>query len=341
MNFFVTKLPAERDRLITEAANRLGYTPMVVEKDFWVCWLLGELFDLPEFKDHLTFKGGTSLSKAYNVIGRFSEDIDLAIHRSFLGFDGDQEPESGSSKKEQARRIERLKEACIEAVGHRLLPLLKDRWTGVPTAPAPDRLELSDEDPQTILFRYPRCLEEKRESKYILPYVKVEIGARSDDWPLIGHKVHSYVETEFSGLLGDFGYAVKVLAVERTFWEKATILHAEYHRPAELELPSRLSRHYYDLYCLHRSEHSESALGSLNLLERVAEHKRIFFRRAWAQYEHAKPGSIRLSPPKSRLNALEEDYRNMSEMFFESPPSFREIMNGIAELEFRINEQGS
>jgi hypothetical protein len=120
------RLPGEERRAyFQEAADRLDLSAQIIEKDFWVCWSLKRLFSLDEFRGHLTFKGGTSLSKVHHVIERFSEDVDVAIDRGFLGFGGDMEPERGGSGKEQQRRVDGLKAACQSTIADRLAPQLQ------------------------------------------------------------------------------------------------------------------------------------------------------------------------------------------------------------------------
>ena len=119
------RLPSDERRLYFEQASaQRNLSAQILEKDFWVCCVLRRLFSLSEFKDHLTFKGGTSLSKVYKVIERFSEDVDVAIERKFLGYGGENEPEEGDSGKERDRRIEQLTEACQKAIANRLRPQL-------------------------------------------------------------------------------------------------------------------------------------------------------------------------------------------------------------------------
>lgn len=337
MDLFLQKTPLEQKIFVEEVAARTGKSPVVIEKDYWVCWMLRQLFSISEISSHLTFKGGTSLSKVYRVIGRFSEDIDLAIHREFLGFGGEKEPEAAPSNKKRDRRVDELQEACTVTVQSRLLPKLKERFTAALVL-SPDMIELASNDPRTILFRYPRSLG--TEEGYIRPYVKVEIGARSDDWPLEQRQVISYLEEELEAFLAPEACEVNVLAAERTFWEKATILHAEYHRPLDKIMPDRLSRHYYDLYCLARHKLGERAVGKVELLERVAVHKRVFFRSGWANYHSAKPGTLRLMPASARIKELQSDYNEMREMFFDEPPPFTEVLEVIARLEERINKGG-
>ena len=146
----------QRVELFESAALKTGMDAVILEKDFWVCWTLKELFRLPTIGEHLIFKGGTSLSKVFKIIERFSEDIDVSIDRTFLGFGGANEPEAGASNKEKQRRIEALKAACQQKIAGELLPALEaaikskvgrdDKWS----------LRSDDEDPdkQTLLFDY-------------------------------------------------------------------------------------------------------------------------------------------------------------------------------------------
>ena len=119
---------AERNQLFQETASRRGVRIEIIEKDFWVCWTLKNLFDLPEIGEHFIFKGGTSLSKVFQVIERFSEDIDVSINRDYLGFDGEEDPENVEGSNKRKRQLEALKEACQSKIGEELAP---DAWTGL------------------------------------------------------------------------------------------------------------------------------------------------------------------------------------------------------------------
>ena len=157
----VRRLPSDERRLYFEqAAARAGSSAQIIEKDFWVCWSLKRLFSLDEFRGHLTFKGGTTLSKVYRVIERFSEDVDVAIERDFLGFGGENDPEKGGSGKEQQRRIDRLKEACQAAVADRLQPQLGEAITTALGDDTDWSLSLDPDDPdrQSLLFQYPPAI---------------------------------------------------------------------------------------------------------------------------------------------------------------------------------------
>ncbi len=334
------RLPSDQRRpYFDEAAARLGMNAQLVEKDFWVCWSLNRLFALGEFQDHLTFKGGTSLSKVYRVIERFSEDIDVAIERAFLGFGGEDEPEAGRSKKEQDRRVGRLKTACQTAIHDRLGPQLRESIAaqlGTETGWTLMR-DPADRDDQTLLFEYPPSITTGL-SRYFAPSVKIELGARSDHFPVEHATVSPYLSGVLPGALPADTTRVRVLGAERTFWEKATILHMLRYQPEEKPLQSRMSRHYYDVFRLAQSAHFELALEKPELLDRVAKHKSVFFKVTWAHYDQAHRGTLRLMPAAHIVGKLKQDYDAMSPMFFGEAPAFQEILDLLPELEKRINQ---
>ena len=177
MDDFV-KLKAEERRIFFEGTSGpKNMEPQIVEKDFWVCWILKELFGLPEIGEHLIFKGGTSLSKVFKIIERFSEDIDVSIDRSFLGFGGVNEPEAGASNKEKQRRVEVLKTACQHKIGRDVLPALQ---AAIRSKVRHDETwslhsEDDDRDKQTLLFDYPTSFASDT-AAYIRRAVKIEMG---------------------------------------------------------------------------------------------------------------------------------------------------------------------
>jgi hypothetical protein len=338
----IARLTAEDRRTYFEQAvaqwGRL--TPQLMEKDFWVCWVLDRVFRIEELGEHLTFKGGTSLSKVYGAIERFSEDIDLSIERAYLGFGDDAEPERGGSNKEIQRRIGRLKRACQEIVAEQLVPALR---TAIAESLASEEgwtltLDSNDPDSQSILFQFPSAVSD-RLSPYFAPTVKLELGARSDHFPVDQAAIRAYLYSALQEPLKPVDVTVRVLAGERTFWEKATILHATAHQPHEKNLPVRLSRHYYDLYQLANHAIGERALQQTDLLERVAVHKNVFFKSAWSRYDLAKPGTLKLVPDDSRIGELRIDYTGMQPMFFTSAPEFNEVIKRLEGLERQINHQ--
>ena len=332
----LTAEPADSRRdAFAIAGERRGLLPLVIEKDFWVCWTLERLFALPEFSEHLLFKGGTSLSKAYGVIQRFSEDIDLSLSRSSLD-EGLADPEQATSNMQRKQRTEALMAAFRSAVTDRLLPALH---AGIAEELGEERiggwtLTQDRADPGTLHFAYPRATT--GELSYIRPEVRIELGGRNDDWPAEHRTVTAYVAEELPQIT-PAAIPVRVLAARRTFWEKATILHAEYHRPSDKVAGERLSRHYSDLAQMTGTNIEAQALADLPLLARVRAHKEAFYTAPWASYETARPGTLRLVPRPERLASLRTDYRGMGAMFFGPSLTFDTLMERIAELERRVN----
>lgn len=328
---------SEQDRIDTfsKAEVDIGLSEDIIEKDFWVCWTLKELFSLDEIKDNLTFKGGTSLSKIYKVIDRFSEDIDISIERAYLGFKDEKDPANVGTK--QAKKlIDELGEACQNFVRgdlfNKLESVIKSKL-----GPKGWKLEIDedDNDGQTILFTYPKLTA--KASNYIRPVVKIEIGARSDHWPVSMQKIAPYVAEILPAPLNQMDAEIRVLNIERTFWEKATILHKYSHYPENKIVPERQSRHFFDFYCLLNSEGKTKALANIDLLEKVAAHKNIYFKAAWANYLTAKKGSLKLIPEEKVMKAMEADYKAMSEMFAGDVPSWDEIIKDLKEFEEDFN----
>jgi hypothetical protein len=336
MKSVITLSPVQRAELFNAAAQRLGMGPVAIEKDFWVCWTLRELFAPPGMSDHLIFKGGTSLSKVWQAIQRFSEDIDISLSKEWLGFGQEQDPEHQPSQRKRKRQLQALAEACAERVSERLLPLLqsaaREQFEGGEWA-----IEVSPEDAQTLLFRYPTSFPALPGTEYIARTIKIECGARSDPWPAEHHPINPYVAEAFPDSVKDAETSVRALAVERTFWEKATILHAEAHRPSDQPTPGKYSRHYADLAALADLPGVHGWMSRDQLRERVVAHKQVFFASAWARYDLAVPGSFRLLPSAERLRQIEADYREMQVMYFGSAHPWSQIVQRLETLESAIN----
>jgi hypothetical protein len=318
-------------------------TPAIIEKDFWVCWTLKRLFTLPDLPAGLLFKGGTSLSKVFGIIERFSEDVDLSFDRAGLGFGGDSDPLNATSGKKRKHGLEALIETCQRVIRERLLPQLTESFTSALGEPpsANWSLGLAEDDPdgQALLFHY--SIENRDrptdEPAYIRSAVRLEIGARSDHWPAIEAAVTSYAAEDFPSVFREAGCKVHVLAAERTFWEKVTVLHMWHHAPEDKIFRDRQSRHYYDVVRLYEHDLGKAAIRDTELLLKVARHKEVFFPAAWAQYADAKPGTLRLVPPDARLPELEQDYRKMQEMIFGEAPAFEHLLQVLREIERNVN----
>jgi hypothetical protein len=326
MNAYL-ELGREERRLVCDQARiALGLAATSIEKDWWVCWTLRELFTLPEWGPHLSFKGGTSLSKGWQLIERFSEDIDVVIDRDFLGFGG----ETLGSK-----RLSKLRDACAARVVGELLPALHDRIASGLSRREQWNLTAADDDPQTLLFSYPT--EYGDAAGYVKPVVKIELGARSDTDPALTPGIRPLLSQAFPAL-GEPAFSVRTVAPRRTFWEKAMLLHEETYRPAGRAYKTRLSRHYYDLWCLITKGVAAEAMADTGLFERVAAHRQVFFRQSWMDYATLSKGSLRLLPLTEQESAWRQDYAAMQgEMFYGDPPPFDQILHVMGAFEAEFN----
>lgn len=331
---FLALPAAERAVYLTEAAARRGLAPVVLEKDFWVCWLLGVLFESP-FAHTLVFKGGTSLSKVFGIIDRFSEDIDLSVSPTFLDLPA---LETSASRNQANKWMTAAEEACGVAVRDQITPALETAVKPVLGERLGGWFEYLT-DPGThspvILFHYPSAQPPGLE--YLRRSVKLEFGSLTDQQPTGRHLVQPWVAEILPTVFPDWRCEVVALEVERSFWEKATILHAEYHRSAEKPTPDRFSRHYADTVALASHPAAKGAIAQGDLRDRVVAWKGQFFGSSWARYDLARPGSFRLVPPEERQAALRDDYRAMRDMYLSEPVTFDEVLARLAELEREIN----
>jgi len=170
--------------------------------------------------------------------------------------------------------------------------------------------------------------------------VKLEFGSLTDQQPIGRHPVRPWLADVLPIAFPDWQCEVVALEVKRSFWEKATILHAEYHRPADKPTPDRFSRHYADTAALARHPTASRAIDLHDLRDRVVAWKEQFFGSSWASYHLATPGTFRLVPPAARLPALRHDYQAMRDMYLSEPPSFDDVLATLADLERRINQTG-
>lgn len=311
----------------------------IVEKDFWVCWLLGHIFTTPRLGAECVFKGGTSLSKVFGAIDRFSEDIDLGLTPASLGWN-EADLNDAPSTAQRQKRTKQLQADCAAAVNARFMPELEaivrsllgacpgtDQWLSF-------EFDAASQSP-VLLFPYPRAVPP---GPYIPPLVKLEFGSLTDQRPIGTHVITPFIAKLAPDAFEDFHAEVVALEIERTFWEKATILHAEYHRPVARPFRDRFARHYADFAALWKHPGGRAAATRLDLLERVRIHKSRFFTSSWARYETAVPGTLRLVPPDARLAELRRDYAAMEPMFLSPPPNFDTVLATLCEAENVINK---
>lgn len=336
---FATLRTTARRNALVDASTQTGILPVILEKDFWVSWILGCIFTDPGLEPHFVFKGGTSLSKVYQVIDRFSEDVDLGIHPAYLGYPENLFETLESQTKRTGALVD-MQKACGEILQRTLVPHLEtsilaalgDHESGRPW------LEyVFDEHVHgpIVYFHYESVVPAGFD--YIARAVKLEIGSLTNQRPLGRHPLRPWLADSFPALFQDWHCEVTALELERTFWEKATILHAEHHRPEGHDMPVRHARHYADFARLLGHPKAETYLADTAMCLRVAEWKSRVFARKWARYELAKPGSFKLVPPDSRLKYLEKDYVAMRPMFLSDPQPFDELLSALSAAERLLN----
>ncbi len=342
MDAFLALPIEERRQLCSEAQARLHLRAASIEKDFWICWALRELFSLEGLGEHLTFKGGTSLSKCWKLIERFSEDLDVTVGRGFLGFGGENEPGAAASGAQRARRVEELRARCERWVGETLAPRLLDRFKRKLAAVDGWSLLLDPEDKSglTLLYTYPTIYPPSDpRSVYVRPVVKIELGALSDTEPFGLPTIRPYMAEEFPELIPDSEFSIRAVAPVRTFWEKAMLLHEEGFRAGGVGPKRRMARHYYDLWCLVTRGVADEALRDPRLFERIAAHRAIYFRKNRLARESLRRGSLRILPRDEHRSLWEEDYRAMAEsMIFGETPSFEEMLTAVQRFENAFNQ---
>lgn len=328
MHDFALLADVDRQELFRATSQRMRVHEAIIEKDFWVCWVLNALFTDEQWKDQLVFKGGTSLSKAHGIIERFSEDIDLVLDAHALGID----LKEGSRPQSTASR-NRFCKAVNEKTARFLESEMKPSLASLFLRRAPGAKFHLETVGQELRVGYPRAFA----MDYVQPVIRLEVGPLAGWSPNEPRRIRSYAAMEYPALFSEAETIVPTITAERTFWEKATILHQEAHRDVSKPCPSRYSRHYYDLHRLYRSSVKAKALDELKQLHAVAEFKSCFYHCAWAKYEEAIPGSLLLLPNPAHLPELRADYAGMRSMLFGTVPNFDTILADLAALEAEIH----
>lgn len=332
----------ERARLFQTATDRSENirNRVIIEKDFWVCWALNRIFSNTTIAPHIIFKGGTSLSKCYSIIARFSEDIDLTLSKSYIGITEENDPILASTTSQRGKRLNDLTDAVITKINNDVKPLLFNEFQKSLSQYFNEnewQLTTAENDEQTLIFHYPSCFE-KISTGYIQTAIRLELGARGDNNPCETKTISPYIQQILPELFEtSSGIPVTALTAKRTYWEKVTLLHAEYHRDATKHIPSRLFRHYYDIVMMDHRNITRDALQDTTLLNDVVRNKINYFPSKWASYETANIGNLRLYPNEIFLELLRDDSQQMGEMFFGDRPDFEYIMSEIKRIEEVIN----
>lgn len=313
----------ERQAIFTDTAAKANLNKNIVEKDFWVSWTLGKIFSAQKLNEMLCFKGGTSLSKVFGIIERFSEDIDLILAQSTVMKNGEELIQASHSKQERFN-AEIEKRAGI-FISNELKKMISNAVSSVCT------VETDDNDNHILHIIFPKTFN----YEYIQPTIKLEIGPLALWNPNEKYPIKSFVG-EYQPALGLNNPIITTIKPERTFWEKITILHQEANRPPASPVPLRYSRHFYDIYKMAQTEVKTKAFQDLTILKEVASFKSTFYPRKWAKYEEACPGTMKLLPSDTNLKIFEDDYKKMERMIYGEIPSWSEIIKCMKKLEKEI-----
>lgn len=326
--------PALKNNILMAAANKLNIPEIILEKDIWVCWVLDKLFTLPQ---QMSFKGGTSLSKAFNLIDRFSEDVDVTVdYRNFIGTINFK----SISKSQLKKTSDTLKNHLQFFVSNIALPFIQQ---AAAKAFSGQKFKIiATPDGQSIQFYYPTSLTNKATNltpNYLLDHVLIEFGVRNTTEPNEKRTIITLLSQALDSPLELPSATIDTLSPIRTFWEKATLIHVECHRGRLEQNPDRLSRHWYDLAMLANSWVGDMALKSSDILHDVLHHKKAFFNASYANYDECLANKFRLIPNDNEQKILETDMHKMwqSRMFQNGAPRFSEIIRDLSLLEQKIN----
>lgn len=320
----------EREELFKATAMKIGIRPEAVEKDFWVCYMIDHLFHDCEYKDAFVFKGGTSLSKAYHLINRFSEDIDLILDWRKITR-GQSDPWDERSKSKQDKYNKQINAEAATFYAAELVPVLNEEMSK--KLGKKDLISVDSQDDMVVNFSYPRLYKDD----YLRPVVRLEIGPLAEWAPSHKVRISPFTSEIYPQLFENADTEVLTVDAERTFWEKITILHKIANFPEGKTLPLRYARHLYDVYCMGHSEIKESAFERKGLLEKDIMFKQKFYYSKGAHYETATLADVMLIPGKKIINDLRSDYRSMENMIYGEVPTFEDILKYLYELQNEIH----
>lgn len=327
MYFYALK-KEEKQTICNSLADRIGLPAAAVEKDWWMVQTLRLIFNM-DVAEHLVFKGGSSLSKTWNIIERFSEDIDLALDREYLGYSGDI----------TRTQVGKLRDKSFEYISKTFYPELKYQFTKagfVDVRIQIEKIKSPDQDPLIIDITYPAVTDQ---SNYLLPKVLLEIGSRSLREPFTNRKIRSLISEHHSNKkFADVSVTIPTVNPERTFLEKLFLLHEEFQRSEEKMRVDRLSRHLYDIQRISLTKYAQKAFDDRELYGAIVTHRERFTRLQGVDYTSHYPPNLNPLPPDRLLSRWEKDYQTMQEemIYGESLP-FDQLIDEIKQLTERIN----
>lgn len=303
---------------------------LLLEKDIWICWALEFLFKMPN-RLPMAFKGGTSLSKAFRVIDRFSEDVDITI--DYKAFNCGDPFADGVSKTKIKNISLQLRSMVTQHIKDVIAPyyekIISEQFKkNVPT------VKLDDDE--TLHLNYPSVIEQK--SGYITDSIRLEFGGRNLTIP----NESLVITTDISEYVNNVSFPeaqATVLSPQKTYWEKLTLIHYECNRPTLKDDADRISRHWYDVTMLANHDIGKHALVNRELLNEVIKIKKTFYDSGFAKYDDCLTGNLRLIPSDDYIKLLKDDFNKMlgNKMFYGEQPDFDSIISDIKILEFTIN----
>ncbi len=330
-NRFSTLGDEEKKMLFARASEQTKLSAQVIEKDWWVTIVL-QLLSQSSSADYLSFKGGTSLSKAWGLIDRFSEDADLALDHTFFGIDNTSRSQRLKLRKESRQFIT---ETLSSELSNALDALGCSGYTVEPVTTVRDKAIDGDKDPTTILVKYkslyPSLLS------YLQPAVKIEISCLSMKEPVAPRNLSSFVSQCVPALEQDDVFVMNTVLPTRTFLEKAFLLNEEFQRDHPRSF--RMSRHLYDLERMMDTEYGLSALSDMTLYRAIEQHRREYYCLKYVDYDSNNPDRIMICPPDSLLPDWRADYETMQQSFIygKSLP-FDSLIDRIHTLQDRFRQ---
>lgn len=322
----------ERKAILDSLQSNIGLQTAIIEKDWWVTAVLRALFMLP-YAPYLSFKGGTSLSKCWNLIERMSEDIDIGITREFLGFAG---------KLSKTQVSDKLRRAACSFVRDKMQYDLKEQLlkNGVDPEQFNVRVDItpiSTTDPEVIWVEY-KSVAEKLD--YIPSVVKIEISGRSMSEPISEAEIESMIDKAApNAVFREPGFKVRAVLAKRTFLEKIFLLHEEFAKPQNQIRIERMSRHIYDIHRMLSTPIAKEAVGDDELYNDVIEHRRAFIGLKGFDYNSLAKPKLNIIPPASVYDAWKADYDKMQkDMIYSAPITFETIIEDLRSFNNEINQ---
>ena len=330
--------PAERLDALNVAASGSGRLPHLLEKDIWVVWSLQHLFAGP-YAEHLVFKGGTSLSKAYGIIRRFSEDLDLTYDIRVIAGDliGDAEPPLPASNSQEKKWTKEIRARLAAWVSSEIVPRLK---LDLERQHLPATVQSEDD---MVFVEYASL---NTGTGYVAPVVRLEFGARSTGEPSEPRAIHCDA-AEYLPTVKFPTATPKVMRAERTFWEKATAMHV-FCAQGRFRGGDRFARHWHDVARLDAAGFAQAAIADKTLAKAVADHKSVFFTEkdthgATIDYHAAVTGNLRLVPNDDALATLAADYQHMVDdgLFLDDAEPFDVLLDRCRAIQNKANTKPS